>query len=70
MNDIKFYIDELLSNECACGREKKMHKFFCYDCYKSLPRDLQTNLHSPLHEGYEEAYDAAVKYLTETGRIE
>jgi len=59
------YLSALYSNECVCGNTKKTKKSFCYSCYKKLPRDLQTDLYSRMGAGYEQAYDAAVKYLDE-----
>jgi len=59
------YLDALMSNECYCGAEKKPKKSFCYRCFKKLRRDLQTDLYSRMGDGYEEAYDAAVKWIDE-----
>ena len=59
------YLESLFSNECVCGSEKKPEKSLCYQCYKKLPRDLQVDLYSRMADGYEQAYDAAVKYLEE-----
>jgi len=58
-----FYIKELLSEECACGKEKKSGFSFCYRCYKSLPNVMRRDLYQRVHEGYEEAYDNALEYL-------
>lgn len=38
-------------------------KSFCYKCFKNLPRDLQNDLYLRMGDGYEQAYDAAVKVL-------
>lgn len=57
------YLNELMSNECLCGRDKKPGKSFCYSCYKNLPADLQMDLYCRMGDGYEEAYDAAIKWL-------
>ena len=59
------YLNALYSNECVCGNNKKPKKSFCYQCYKKLPRDLQIDLYSRMGDGYEQAYDAAIKYLDE-----
>jgi hypothetical protein len=59
------YMSELMSNECWCGGPKKPRKSFCYGCYKRLRGDLQRDLYSRLGNGYEAAYEAAVKYLEE-----
>lgn len=60
-----FYIDELKSEECQCGEYKARGKSVCPACWKRLPRDLQVDLYSRMGDGYEEAYEAAVKVLTE-----
>lgn len=57
------YIDALMSNECACGKTKQPKKSFCYRCYKALPRDMQRDLYRRIGNGYEEAFEEAVKYL-------
>lgn len=63
MSDTKFYIDELRSDECQCGRTKKPGYSFCYKCYSSLPMDMRNDLYQQMGDGYEEAYDAAVHWL-------
>lgn len=68
--DVKFYIQELRSEECACGRTKRPRYSFCYTCYQLLPDDMRKDLWSYMGDGYEEAYDSAVAWLTEEGRIE
>ena len=65
------YLNSLFSNECAgCGGKKSPKKSFCYSCYKKLPHDLQVDLYMRMGDGYEEAYDAGVKWLTEGRPIE
>ena len=61
----EFYLKELRSEECFCGRSKMPGHSFCYKCYRSLPRDMQRDLYQPLWDGYMEAYEAAVKYLSD-----
>lgn len=61
--DIKFYVEELGSEECFCGKKKGRGNSFCYSCYKSLPGHMQRDLYQRLYNGYEEAYDAAVEWL-------
>jgi len=63
MNDIKFYIKELKSDECQCGSSKKPGRSLCYTCYSSLPKDMQRDLYLSMRDGYEEALNAAVHYL-------
>ena len=66
-NERGFYIKELRSEECFCGKAKKRGWSFCYLCYRSLPRDMQRDLWRRIGFGYEEAYEAAVKWLDEQG---
>lgn len=63
MSEIKFYISELGSDECQCGRSKMPGRSFCYKCYTSLSRDMRRDLYQKVGDGYEEAHDAAVHYL-------
>ena len=60
-----FYISELTSTECQCGREKKRGKSVCRLCSCKLPHDIRMDLYSRMGDGYEEAYEAAIKFLTE-----
>lgn len=62
--DWKFYLDELKSEECICGMPKPSGRSFCYHCYKSLPRHMQRALYQRIGDGYEEAYEEAVEWLT------
>ena len=59
----KWYFDELISEECLCGKAKKRQYSFCYSCYRELPGDMQKALYGRIGEGYEEAFEEAVKYL-------
>ena len=61
----KFYFDELKSDGCHCGRPKKSGHSFCFKCYRSLPGHMQTDLYQRIGDGYEEAYDAAVNWLSD-----
>ncbi|MDY7035541.1 MAG: hypothetical protein SV375_05180 [Thermodesulfobacteriota bacterium] len=65
MNEWKWYVDELMSEQCLCERPKKRHHSFCYRCYRSLPGDLQRALYNRIGDGYEEAFEEAVKWLEE-----
>ena len=58
-----FYFEELMSDGCACGRPKKSKYSFCYGCYMSLPGDMRRDLYQKIGDGYEEAYEAAIKWL-------
>lgn len=60
-----YYLDALMSTECQCGKPKKSKKSVCLTCWRRLPRDLQVDLYSRFGDGYEQAYDAAVRFLTE-----
>ena len=62
-NDRLFYIKELRSEECFCGRWKQSGYSFCYGCYRELPRDMQAALYRRMGEGYELAYEEAVRWL-------
>ncbi|MDY6904112.1 MAG: hypothetical protein SWH61_05435 [Thermodesulfobacteriota bacterium] len=62
--DRKFYMNELKGEEClACGRPKRRGRSFCYSCYSSLPKHMQKALWQPLGNGYEAAFDEALKWL-------
>ena len=63
MTDRQFYIDELRSAECQCGKGKRVGMSLCYDCYTSLPADMKSDLWKGIGNGYEAAYEAAVKHL-------
>lgn len=63
MDDKLFYLKELKSDECQCGRAKKPKNALCFFCYSSLPEDMKADLWKPIGRGYEAAYEAAVKYL-------
>lgn len=58
-----FYYDQLQGNECACDGPKRRGYSFCFTCYKHLPKDMQSDLYQKIGQGYEEAYDEAVKWL-------
>ena len=58
-----FYADELSGNECACGKTKKRGQTFCYNCFKSLPKELQSALYKRIGQGYRTAREEAGKYL-------
>lgn len=62
--DDKFYLTEKKSEECQCGRWKKPGNSLCAGCWHRLPVHMQADLYARLGDGYEEAYDQAVKYLS------
>ena len=61
----KFYLDELKSDGCHCGRPKQRGRSLCYRCYYKLPDDMRRALYRKIGNGYEAAYDAAIKFLEE-----
>lgn len=61
--DAKFYLSELKSGECFCGKNKRSGYSFCYHCFQSLPQDIRNGLYRKIWNGYPEAYDQAVGYL-------
>lgn len=63
MGDCKRYLDKLKSKECRCGRWKREGVSFCARCYWSLPEHLRVALYRPIGQGYEEAYEAAVRFF-------
>lgn len=67
MTEWKFYYNELIKEECFCGHSKKSGHSFCYRCYKSLPPQMQRDMYQRMGDGYEEAYDEAIKWLEGQG---
>jgi len=63
--DQQFYIEEFESEECQCGRSKRPTNAFCFMCYSSLPSDMQKALWQKIGDGFEQAYDEALKYLND-----
>ena len=61
--DVRFYVGELRSDGCVCGKEKKPGKSFCFACWRKLPGNLQADLYLRIGDGYEAAYDAAGEWL-------
>ena len=65
IEDAKFLLEELKSEECQCGNPKKSGNSFCYRCYSSLPSHLQRSLYRNFGNGYEEAYEESIQHLKE-----
>jgi hypothetical protein len=63
VKDFFFYVGELESEECFCGRNKQSGKALCFKCFRDLPFDMRNGLYQQIGNGFEAAYDAAVKYL-------
>ena len=49
----------------ACGGDKQKNNGFCGHCYHRLPRELQSALWQRFGSGFEEAFDAAAKWLSD-----
>lgn len=56
-------LEELAGKLCRCGGVKASKQTFCRFCYFKLPKAFRSALYKRVGEGYEEAYDAAVKVL-------
>lgn len=61
--DTKFYLDVIKSEECQCGKSKRIGTAFCYLCYSNLPKDMKDDLWKKIGNGFEEAYEEAHKEL-------
>jgi hypothetical protein len=61
--DRAFYVQQLASDECLCGRPKKRGYAFCYKCYRALPDEMRKALWKRLRAGFEDAYEEAVTWL-------
>jgi len=60
-----WYLQEVQSETCQCGGWKRSSLSFCYSCFLRLPHELREALYRTMGHGFEEAYDAASKYLIE-----
>lgn len=65
--DWMWYVLELGSSQCRCGRAKGRRKSFCPQCYGRLPERLKMRLYARCGGGYEEAYDEARYHLANIG---
>ena len=65
IDDKKFYLDVLKGDECWCQKYKRPRAAVCWSCWKRLPKDLQRDLYRRMGAGFEEAYDAAVAWLSD-----
>jgi len=63
--DRAWYLSEFRSEECLCGREKQPSRSFCYRCYSELPGYMKSALYQRFRNGYEEAFEDAVLYLSQ-----
>lgn len=64
LKDRVFYVMELASEECACGKPKRERFAFCVRCYNALPTEMKKPLWQRIGQGYEAAYEAAHLWLT------
>ncbi len=67
--DRAWYVKELRSEECTCGRPKRSGFSFCYECFQSLSPTTRSSLYQKIGAGYEGTFDAAVQELEQVGRI-
>ncbi len=65
LRDRVFYVMELASEECACGRPQRERFSFCVRCYNALPTEMKKTLWQRVGQGYEQAYETCHKWLTE-----
>jgi len=68
-DDLLFYLNQLRSEECYCGRTKKYGFALCYGCWKQLDAETQKHLFRQITRGFEEAFDRAIKELERIGRL-
>lgn len=59
----KIAIHDLRSDTCRCGHPKGRGKSFCLSCFRRLGIAKQHALYKKIGNGYEKAYEAAVKVL-------
>jgi len=64
--DLRFYHDVKRSDGCWCEAYKAPGLPFCFHCWKRLPDDLKADFAgAKIGHGFEEAYDAAVQWLSD-----
>jgi len=68
-DDLLFYLNQLRSEECYCGRTKKYGFALCYGCWTQLDGETAKHLNRQICRGFEEAFDRAIKELERIGRI-
>lgn len=55
------------STECGgCGKEKKPKMSHCRKCYYALSPTMRQSLYRQFGSGYEEAYEASLRYLNQS----
>lgn len=55
--------DAFLSTKCHCGKPKAPRRSHCRWCYFALPECMRDALYRRFFAGYEEAYEASLKWL-------
>jgi hypothetical protein len=58
-----YYGRILILPECACGKPKKRGMAFCYNCFIELPKLEKSLLYKRVGQGFEQAYESAIRYL-------
>ena len=59
-------LQSLKSSSCpACGGGKGARKSFCYRCFGLLPWVMKGDLYKRFGDGYEDAFDYALKWIKE-----
>ena len=56
-------IRELEGRKCICGAWKRPGWYFCKPCFLSLSRESKSAVYREIGEGYEEAYEVALREL-------
>lgn len=59
----RYYIRILSDKSCQCRREKKVGIAFCFTCWRSLSLGAQKAVYRKLGNGFEQAYETALKEL-------
>jgi hypothetical protein len=56
-----------LARECpACGGRKSPNTALCVTCYRALPKEKRAELWNRFGAGFEEAFEQALRFLSET----
>jgi hypothetical protein len=63
--DRKFYLQVLKSDACQCERPKQVRRALCFKCFYRLPGEIRRALYSRIGQGFEKAYEEAVRFLNE-----
>jgi hypothetical protein len=63
-------LTELRGSRCRCGVPKMPGRTFCRKCYYALSEAVRKALYKRMGNGYQEAYEVAVRALASYGRVE